>query len=394
MWLFMEDKRAIKQLMSNDSFIFDKNDFIYEVAKYLEDKDILEIDYQKFIHCSKKVELKDSNGLLNRMFECREKIYLEKEEKEFVRCPRCSKQNEVNEDKIEIECTSHLNFKGTISYLKRLINENPNYNVRSYKSGAFTIKKTKDDSLLNILIPSLVLCDSNYYFSYNYDWDNNKQPLFIKLRNKSISHVVDNINTIGLWEILKDKKMLYNIMKSSDFNIVTRKKEIEDKLNSFLSKISGQEFEEWVNDVLLKYVQENRDLVDKYLTKLDKDKYTFYGLLPIKVGSSGYTDIKFINKYEYLKQFFYGKRYIIDAKRYTTTRFDRNDLSKIRTHLQEDASIPDKAVVICTSNNIQTNAWNSIYKVRRNKGEWQTIIITKSLLLELLININGLKLLK
>ena len=392
MWLYMVNKRIVKQLLSYNEFIFDKDTYMHETAYKLKQLGLINIVYNNYINCNNKTEVKGANGLLNDIIECNKKIYIDDKKNKYVTCPNCSKDNEVERKKIRIECISYINAKGIMNYLKELIESNKHFKIKNYKVGVFKIENLLDETNLEIFIPSLISCDNDYYYTFNYVWKSNS--LFIKIKDKTVSHAVDNINSIGLWDIYEDEKNFYDSMRLGSVDFKERNKEIENSLNIFLENITGREFEGWVNDVLLRYIKENKNLVDQYLNKLEKDRYTLYGMLPIKVGASGYTDIKFIDKYNYLKQLFYDKRYIIDAKRYTTTNFTRDHLSTIRTHLNEDASKPDKAVVICTSNNIQNNAWNSIYKVRRNTGDWKTIIITKSLFLELLININAMHLLE
>ncbi|MFW6009287.1 MAG: hypothetical protein ACOCP8_08505 [archaeon] len=386
-----------KQLFTTDELRMMKNSPLYNSALELNKKDLIKLNEKKYINCNNSFYSKDSFGLPGEKYRCNGKVLIDNlyDEEELV-CPECGKVIEFNKSNLIIKYCSTINYKSIIKYIQNIIIESEEFNIKENKEGFFVVEN-ESSKLINICIPSLVGIDNKYYYTFNYVW--NKNPLFIKIKNYSISHIADNFNSIGIWDIINDSNNLIEKIKLASVEIEDNKEveEIDKRFKEFVENITWQKFEDWVNEVLISHIKDKKKLVEEYLQKLERDKNKIYGYFPVKIGGAGNTDIRFIKKYSYLNNIIhnYENAKIWDAKRHSdSTSLSRDDMRKINYHLDIDPSSPDRAIIICTSNKIASTAWDSMFELASNSNEWKLQIIPKSLLIELLIHIDGIKLLE
>lgn len=379
------DNRYIRQVLRGT--VFEESDPHYHVAEKLEDLNIIKIRKREYIYCKSE----RNSGV------CWEKINIDNDN-EYTICPTCGYQVDID-SRSKYECfIAAIYNKGLTDYIIKKINDTDKFEVINFDNGVFYVSDKSGKTLL-IAIPHFMTCNSQNYFSFNYVYEN--PILFLRTFSNHMSHVIDNIRTLNFWDFinmdesqLEDKlsTVLVNIEEESLYEYQRINKLFDD----FAEEITWQKFEDWTNE-FFSYVKENRKLADKYFSKLMRDKNTIFGSIHVKIGGAGNTDIRLFDKYSYLKPLFYSNSYILDSKNYSERKLSqikRDHIGKLSLHMGEDPTNPEYAFAFCTTNNIQTTAWDSILQTKRNKGRWVYIIINKSLLIDILINMKGLHLLK
>jgi len=85
---------------------------------------------------------------------------------------------------------------------------------------------------------------------------------------------------------------------------------------------------------------------------------------------------------------------IADAKRYVQSKLEQNHVSKILLHLMTDPQKPSCAIVFLSTDEVRSSAWEAVMRLRNNEGFWKIIVLTKYMILELLTQLDAVKLLE
>ncbi|MFW6029662.1 MAG: hypothetical protein ACOCRO_05345 [Halanaerobiales bacterium] len=393
----MVNKNHCRQLLTNDERIIceERESVFLKSACELEELGLLKLNKEDYISCEKKFNVRDNLGHIIEIRKCNGFIPIEdKEEKREETCPECGELIKFEDRKIKTRYKTKITYENIKKYIIELVESFPDYIIKNHNEGFLEVE-SEEEKEIYLCIPKLITAENESYLSFSYVWNNH--PLYIKLGNETVSHVIDRINSIEIAEIINNKSNFKYKMKVASLNIEKddRRECLNDKFNTFLNKIDGYDFEDWFETILVPYLQDHRKLVGKYLEKLNRDRNTIFGKIYVKIGGAGNTDIREIEKYSYISQLIYSDIKIVEAKRYQgTSEIKRNHLKTVKLQMGEDPTQPGKAIIISTTNNVQSTAWDTIFKLKNNKGEWVILIFTKSMLLELLTNVKGEKLLE
>lgn len=172
--------------------------------------------------------------------------------------------------------------------------------------------------------------------------------------------------------------------------------EIETKFDEMLNrhdKRRWQFFEQDFIPALVRHISHNPALVHQYLDKLKRLSTTIFGFFHVPVGGAGLPDMIAINKFDLINQFVEGSN-LGECKLYQgTSRLTYEQVIKTNGHLDMNFAGEGFAVMYVSTDNIVSTAWSTMLKLKRPNGRWKIIIIPKTLLLELIYELEATNLL-
>jgi hypothetical protein len=200
---------------------------------------------------------------------------------------------------------------------------------------------------------------------------------------------LEDTQYVGLWEILSETPEKFEERVLGAAVPIQGRREfskVEDKFESMLERHKARRWQFFEHDFLpafVQYVGENPELCQLYLDKLKRLRSTIFGRFSVRIGGSGVTDLRQIDKYEMVSELFEGE-FIGDAKCYVDSILNYSDLTSVVTHLDTDPTRPKRAVVFVAGDDISSTSWDLMMRLRHSSGYWRLVIVSKYLLLEMI----------
>jgi len=172
--------------------------------------------------------------------------------------------------------------------------------------------------------------------------------------------------------------------------------ECQEKFDQLLARYPEKErwgyFEQVLIPALVRHVAANPELAYAYLDALRRLHGTIFGEYHVPIGGAGVTDLRAVDKYEVMNDFFSGQ-FIGDAKCYVKSKLSYDDIVAHHAHLDVDPTHPRRGIIFVASDDIASTAWNFVMQLRQRYGYWRMIIIRKYELLEMISELNATHLL-
>lgn len=223
--------------------------------------------------------------------------------------------------------------------------------------------------------------------SYNtyLDKDGKTQWLCVLLDWEAEKGVVNHYNSshfVSIEDILLDRadlgEKLMLLGKSFTPNPIISLSESFDK---FLSSITPAYFERSFVDDLLRSLKDKSSELTYFLNFLTAMRDTIVNTKVLLIGGPGREDFVTLNLLEYLQEGLKPNK-VGEAKRYCRTRFTVQDFGVAEVHAADADT-----VYILSTNNIQTEVWDSIWGSYRRQGYFRQVIFDRDIILLLVQNL-------
>jgi hypothetical protein len=209
-----------------------------------------------------------------------------------------------------------------------------------------------------------------------------------------VKTTLEEAQYVGLWDILSETPEKFEERVLTAAVPVQGRREfskVEEKFEGMLERHKPRRWQFFEHDFLpafVQYVAENPELSQVYLDRLKRLRSTIFGRFSVRIGGSGVTDLRQVDKYEMVSELFEGE-FIGDAKCYVDSTLNYSDLTSVVTHLDTDPTRPKRAVVFVAGDDISSTSWDLMMRLRHSSGYWRLVIVSKYLLLEMVSELDA-----
>jgi hypothetical protein len=390
--LFPElDRKLVRHILRNGVKVEITDRPAFEIASTLEKMGVISTARRRYVRCAYP---NDPDYLERRDRKCEGIIELDDPDKAYS-CSECGQPIECLREKTIFEDISvFLRSHEIVSYVSNAMESLSEVElIEPLTYGAYRVSLT-DGRTLKLVI--LDYADDRYRFAGLYFAEPN---LYVTVSpiNDPTKHILERQAYIGLWDLLsQDASWLADKADVAAYPIPDRVEldPIEQLFDAMLARDNGwQYFEQQFVPALCTHICENPQLVKRYLGQLKRLSGTVLNYFTVPIGGAGRTDLRPINKFELMNEVFTGNA-IADAKRYVQSTLEQEHVSKILLHLETDPQRPSRAIVFLSTDRVRSSAWEAVMQLRSNQGFWKIIVLTKYMILELLTQLDAVKLLK
>lgn len=206
-------------------------------------------------------------------------------------------------------------------------------------------------------------------------------------RSERDFQLISQSTALGLWDLIaQDDEALRERTNQATTHLspTSSYKHLNQKFDAMLEQ-GWSHFEQTLVPALLRHIAGNPTLVSQYLTALKRVTGTLFGSLVVPTGGAGKTDIRLLSKYELLQGALLD-RTIFDAKKHTKKTLSRDEVERVRSHLEDDITEPARAVIAVSSDDITSTAWEMALNYKRLYGHQgrEIVILPRTLLIEII----------
>lgn len=321
-------------------------------------------------------------------------------ERKYVVCPRanCKKQNQYVESSIhEIDCQgcrspfvprainidyiTVIDEKGTFQFLLNLLREqNPILNQEEN-----TIELNKAKKRIKLVI--IDYCYNTFLFEPTVD-DMVIRVVADEVKLQNQPKGVVSYKFLKLEDIIDDPTILGRALEQLDANDgISHTQEMIEKFEKFEKNLDRQGKNlEILTERLCKYIQENKEKVNKFMIALERDKNTIWGSKIFRMAGPSQPDLMHISLYGYLMEFLQSDK-DFECKSWPNSTISLNDLGADFGHAIKNNR---KGIIeITIAKKISPELWETARKAESLK----LILIDKYILMRILSGIDAWKLL-
>ena len=325
-------------------------------------KEVLTIIQYDVIDCVDPKDNEFSQLSINER-ECRNVIKVNPETN-FILCQFCGKKSNLN-------------------------NKNP------YTERRLAINDRKLD-----LVLSNVLKNHNFKLTQTGTWEKTDIKIKFISRKRSnfpITFVSDKIGYLlnehkntdiefwyqSVWEFLfcsdeQRESWFDGIVATFDKSLFPNEGEIERYLKNSLDGKHYTVFEKWYSDFLNK-IGGDPERFKLALNYLEKTRNSLLGAVTIRIGENLEADTKTFPKFDYYKTILSSIQ-VGDTKLYSDgSRITLDHFRQLRDYADEE-----KGAIISLSDDVISSVWSRIFFYKDKRGRWDFVIITRTMLKELI----------
>jgi hypothetical protein len=362
-----------------------------EIISTLEKMGLISTTQHRYVKCT----YQDDPDYLERWDRgCDGTIEIDDPNKSYF-CPECGQSVEqVTKKTFFRDAKISLEPGGITEYVQEAVKALPRTaQVDSLAHGVLSVQLA-DGRTLRLVV--LDYAEARYRFAGLYFTEPNLYVIASPI-NDPVRHVLEEQTYVQLWDLLsRNASWLAEKVDVAAHPIPGRMElaSVERRFDAMLARDNGwQHFEQQFVPALYAHVSENPKLVARYLGQLKRMSGTVLNYFAVPIGGAGRTDLRPINKLELMNEVFAGNA-IADAKRYVQSKLEQNHVSKILLHLMTDPQKPSCAIVFLSTDEVRSSAWEAVMRLRNNEGFWKIIVLTKYMILELLTQLDAVKLLE
>jgi len=391
--LFPEkDKSLSKRILREGMRFTNPNEEFLDAINCFRDLGIIRVQENRFLKCSNEYD-DDYLDLANP--DCPGEIVVNESGYEYY-CDECGRPiNDISNKQHFQKYTISLDPNGIEIYVKNALSSLSNIKeIESTSRFVFNLHTISGKNFKVVIPPYPEI-------RYQYSGLFFAEPILYIIPStiqESVITILEEQQYLGLTDLLSQPiESITERLEVAATPIEGQRyyKEIEARFDEMLERHQNQGWQFFEQDfipALVNHIASHPEFASRYLEKLKRLKETIFSDFYVAIGGGGVADLRPINKFELINQFFSGNL-TGDAKYYSKKKLDYNEIIKINYHLDSDPTSANIAIVYVSSNNIATSAWDAMMKLRQPDDSWKVIILPNYLIFELLSELEALDLL-
>jgi hypothetical protein len=386
--LFPElESKALRRILVQDTRLQGSEDIYLDVAKVLEQLGIVSTRKRTYTHCVNHND-PDYHSLPYEARDCEGEIEIN-----HSVCPECGRQIDDQTHKEQYEVTYvQLDYTGIVNYVEKALGELDNVSSVMRKSDtAFSLGLVNGRKLEVVLLaPQTPLPDrfSGLYFS-----ETPNLYIYVSSFEQPRTNIVNQQMVCWLGSFLSQpsgdlETMIDLAAVTFDPGSYQNYEKASQAFDDYINTVSWQDFEQIFVPELLQRIARQPQTLSSYLERLQRLRRSVLGAFPVALGGAGNTDLRLIDKFEYMNAAF-DARNIADAKNYTgKNTLSSNDVVGISHHLLNIPVSQRRSAIVFVTSSVAPSAWVNILNLRDSNDYWMIIPIPKYLIVELIAVFN------
>jgi hypothetical protein len=391
--LFPELDRELVRHILRDGVRVDQEDSISkEIVDFLCRLKIVTVCEHQYVRCAYR---DDYDFLDRRDLNCKGRVEISDGSDDYY-CPECGQPiGDIDRKKYFVEYEVSLNSEGIEAYLlEALLTLEPIETLEKIGRAAFGAKLRSEVSL-KVVVPDYA---GVQHLSAGLFFAEPTLYIIASPIDDPPKTILEESQYLGLSEILSEPvAAIEERISIAAIPIQGRRdlSDVEARFDDMLERHRNRRWQFFEQDFIPAFVQcvtERPELSEAYLSRLKRLHQTIFGTYHVPIGGSGVTDLRGIGKYELMTELFRGE-FIGDAKCYVDSALEYEKLTSVITHLETDSTKPRKAVVFVAGDDISSTSWDLMIRLRDQWGYWRLAIVPKYLLLEMISELDAIRLL-